>query len=126
MEVINIDNKLWLEESRKLAAQSPKYHYNNKAYIVVRNSANATHWMALEDDRWKDDPEVNITPNKMYRILYDQYEDEIVIIDDKENLSMEYMSHHGEWVVMEDSDRWMDYVKRKWQVEYKKTDGHCT
>lgn len=95
------------KKSKELVEQSAKI--NNLAYVATEDIHKATHWMALED---KDAVECEkVTPNQLYRLYLDSYEDEYILIDDEKNLHMDYICHEGQYVILEGSEKWMDYIK---------------
>ncbi|KAA9007210.1 hypothetical protein F4V43_01615 [Paenibacillus spiritus] len=84
------------------------YNNLNKEYqtLVVDDDKQATHWRALPDTR--EDGSDAITIGKLYRLYWDYFDNEYVILNDNKQFSTIYMWHNGEWVVMEGSKRWQD------------------
>ncbi|WP_159885760.1 hypothetical protein [Paenibacillus puerhi] len=75
--------------------------------ITITSDINeATHWMPLPDERWTADNSAwsGATPGKHYRLFYDKYDREYVIVNDRGQLSMIYLAHHGLYLIYEHQD----------------------
>jgi hypothetical protein len=70
---------------------------------VISDINEATHWMPLPDERWTADSGSwsGVTPDKHYRLFYDKYDQEYVIVNDRGHLSMIYLAHRGLYLIYE-------------------------
>ncbi|SDE38634.1 hypothetical protein SAMN02799630_05326 [Paenibacillus sp. UNCCL117] len=81
-------------------------HEPTSNQLIVRVTADiheATHWMPVKDERWTEDGGAwsGVTPDKHYRLFYDKYDKEYVIVNDRGQLSMIYLAHRGCYLVYE-------------------------
>jgi hypothetical protein len=70
----------------------------------------ATHWTPLEDDRWTEQSVAwsGVSQDKHYRLFYDKYDREYVIVNDRGQLSMIYLAHHGLFLIYEQCENIVD------------------
>jgi hypothetical protein len=75
----------------------------------------ATHWMPLKDEQWKEDGGTwsGVTQDKHYRLFYDKYDKECVIVNDRGQLSMIYLAHHGCYLVYSNNDDEMKSIEAR-------------
>ncbi|SDE48789.1 hypothetical protein SAMN02799630_05540 [Paenibacillus sp. UNCCL117] len=68
---------------------------------ITPHISEATHWMPLPDERWTADNDAwsGVRPDKHYRLFYDKYDREYVIVNDRGQLSMIYLAHHGLYLI---------------------------
>lgn len=73
-------------------------------FIITPDIHEATHWMPVKDIRWTADGHWSgVTPDKPYRLFYDKYEREHVIVNDYGKLSIIYLAHEGFYLIYERS-----------------------
>jgi hypothetical protein len=65
---------------------------------IVDNFEEATHWIPTYDENAEGYEA--ITLNKPYRLYYDKYEQEEVIIDNDGMASTVYLAHNGQLIKM--------------------------
>ncbi|MCG5252464.1 hypothetical protein P4U99_27640 [Brevibacillus agri] len=95
MEENGIEGPLSEEELKQ-------FRIEPKGFIcrAVEKVEEATHWLATFDD---DIGECEVTPFQLYRIFYDKYDDEHLIVDDNDIFSLIYLWHNGRFVVLEET-----------------------
>lgn len=78
-----------------------QFRIEPKGFIcrMVKSVNKATHWMPT----FKDDYEgCEVTPYQLYRIFYDKYDKEHLIMDDNNQFSLIHIWHGGRYVVLEE------------------------
>jgi hypothetical protein len=75
-------------------------YVSGKAVRLVDDTNKATHWIPSNEDL-ENCEMVSVTPNKLYRLFEDKYEDELVIINDDKDLCHPFPVCAGYYVIME-------------------------
>lgn len=73
-----------------------------KGFVLKKESDTfrATHWMPLFDEEDLSEAH-HVTPYQIYRLFYDQYEKEHMILNDISQPSYPFLSHKGRYVILE-------------------------
>lgn len=73
-------------------------------YIITDDLDKATHWRAKKDLGFEDDfyKHAAITVGEIYPVTYYKIDDEYCIIDENGHLSMIWLCHNGEFLIIEE------------------------
>lgn len=81
----------FLLQNKSKIIEVSKGSNNNTSYLVTEDITLATHWRTTETD---------VTLGKVYPVLYHRHEQEEVIVDDSNKLSLIYLVLKGEFLIM--------------------------
>lgn len=78
-----------------------QFRIEPKGFICreVKNVKKATHWMPTFESHYDG---CEVTPYQLYRIFYDQYDKEHLVVDDNNQFSLIYLWHSGRFVVLDE------------------------
>lgn len=86
----------FLLQNKSKIIEVSKGSNNNTSYLVTEDITLATHWRTTEETTAGTD----VTLGKVYPVLYHRHEQEEVIVDDSDKLSLIYLVLKGEFLIM--------------------------